>query len=375
MFNLLDFFKKFTSSIEVFKKPTISVLGIDIGSSSIKVVQLKKKGGKAVLETYGELALGPYAGSEVGKATSLSSDKISEALMDLLKEANTTTKQCGVAIPIGSSLVKLIEIPPVGAKELNELIPLEARKYIPVPISEVSLDWWVIPKAEAETFEGEGARKAPEKLETLIVAIHNEVISKYQEIIKKTGLESGFVEIEIFSVIRSVLSQEMSSVMIFDMGAASTKLYIVERGVVKNSHTINRGSQDITIALSASLGISILEAEEIKRGLNIRRDLEQKIKEIISLNLDFIFSETNQVIFGYQKKYNKNISKVVLTGGGVSLNNFLSLARANLQTEVVFGNPFSKVEFPAFLEDVLRVNGPEFSVAIGVALRRFQEAE
>jgi len=88
-----------------------SVLGIDIGSASIKVVQLKKQGGRAVLETYGALYLGPYGGVEIGRATNLSSTKVAEALSDLLKEAKTTTKNCALSIPVSSSLITFIDMP------------------------------------------------------------------------------------------------------------------------------------------------------------------------------------------------------------------------------------------------------------------------
>ena len=145
----------------MFKEKNESVLGIDIGSSSIKVVQLKKKKGKAVLETYGELSLGPYSQTEVGRATNLPSDKLSQAFSDLLHEAKTTTTKCGVAIPIGSSLVTLMEMPNASEKDLAQMIPLEAQEIIPVPIAEVSLDWWVIPQAEKNYSE-----EMPEQIRT-----------------------------------------------------------------------------------------------------------------------------------------------------------------------------------------------------------------
>src|SRR3989344_3866484 len=85
-----------------------SVLGIDIGSSSIKVVQLRRHRGAAVLETYGELSLGPYAGVEIGRATSLPAEKLAEALTDVLKEANVTAKSCALSIPLSASLISLI---------------------------------------------------------------------------------------------------------------------------------------------------------------------------------------------------------------------------------------------------------------------------
>ena len=128
----------------IFKKSE-SVVGIDVGSAFLKVVQLKKRGGKAVLETYGELALGPYADAAVGQATSLSPDKIAEALKDIFREANVTGKKFALSIPFGSSLLSVIHMPEMNGTELARMVPIEARKYIPVPISEVVMDWWVVP--------------------------------------------------------------------------------------------------------------------------------------------------------------------------------------------------------------------------------------
>ena len=367
-----------------FKKQSASVLGIDVGSSAIKVVQLRKKSGKAMLETYGELALGPYGGVEIGQATNLSAEKLVEALTDLMgeKEVNLTTNSCGMAIPFSSSLMSLIEMPLVSFQQLSVMIPLEARKYIPVPISEVTLDWSVIPKENTETEENSEDqnkdskdRTKIKKTDVLLVAIHNETLTKYQELIRKTGLESSFFEIEIFSTMRAVLEEDTTPVMLFDIGAASTKLYIVERGIVRLSHTINRGSQDITTMISKSLGIPIAQAEIMKRSSGLTASGTADIKNIVHLSLDYIFSEANQVVLNYQRKYAKTIGKIVLVGGGSALKGLSELAQSSFQTPVVAGNPFAKTEAPAFLEDILRETGPEFAVAVGIALRKLQELE
>src|SRR3990167_7165533 len=119
-------FKKAINSF--FSKKGGSVLGIDIGTSSIKLVQLKRKGGKAILETYGEISLGSYAGFEIGRSTNLSTDKVSEALRDLIGEANVTTNDCGLSIPVSSSLITFIKLPQTAEKQLQTVIPMEARK-------------------------------------------------------------------------------------------------------------------------------------------------------------------------------------------------------------------------------------------------------
>lgn len=380
----MAFFSKFLKQDEPI------ALGIDIGSSAIKIVEIKKKNGQAVLKTYGELALGPYAGMSIGQAVLLSPEKIAQALVDLMKEkeVNVTTKKCGISIPFASSLMSVIEMPEVSTKQLAIMVPLEARKYIPVPISEVMLDWSVIPKSEVQAdnspekygsteenqFDATGAKSNSSlpKVDVLVVAIHNETIARYQEIVAKAGLEAGFFEIEIFSTMRAVLDESLRPVMIVDIGAASSKIYVVERGIIRSSHTVNRGSQDITSAISKSLGITMEKAEIMKRQVGASGE-NKNLNDVIALTLDYIFTEVNNTLLAFEKKYNKTISKAILVGGGSALKGLSELAKNSFKTEVVSANPFNKVSTPAFLENIFRETGPEFAVAIGLALRKLAE--
>lgn len=365
-----------------------SVIGIDIGSSFLKVVQLKKKNGKAILETYGMLALGPYAELSVGQATRLSGDALAGAMKDLFSGSGVTSANSGISIPLGSSLLSVIKMPVLTDKQLAKMIPIEARKYIPVPISEVTLDWQIIPRDdvykrdedttaadneadEKESREGEG------NVDVLIVAIHNDVINKYNDIARATALNNTFFELEVFSLGRSVFGGGAhSSAMTLDMGASTTKIAIMEKGLMKSQHIINRGSQDITRAISQSLGISIEKAEQLKREVGLTGEGDKKeISESISLVLDNIFTEANRILLNYQRKHNKVIDKVVLAGGGSLLKGLYTVAQDNLETNVVFADPFSRLESPAFLEPVLKDAGPEFATAIGIALRKLQELE
>ena len=353
-------------------KSNKEALGIDIGSSAIKVVQLKKKNGKAVLETYGVLSLGPYGNTEIGTVTNLKTEDISRALIDVMRESNVTTKTAVIAIPSLSSLIFTISLPnKISETQLPKIIPIEARKYIPVPISEVALDWFVIPQ-EAESFEttDESQNAAQAKIEVLVVAIHNDTLSKYQDILKKTELHSDSFEMEIFSSIRSSFSHDLAPVLLIDFGASKTKASIVEAGVVRVFHVVNRGSQDISRNISQSLSIPFEEAEKLKRSVGLDEKQDARVESIARLSIDYIFSDINGVVLAYEKKYNKNISKVVLVGGGSLLRGLLEYARGNFKTEVVYSNPFSKTEAPAFLDPVLSNSGPEFAVAVGLALRQ-----
>ena len=345
-------------------------LGVDIGSSSIKVVQLKKKGGRAVLETYGVISLGPYGGTSVGALTSLKTEDIARALKDVMKESNVTTKSSILSIPSLASLIFLVTLPgTVKESELENIIPIEARKYIPVPISEVTLDWFVIPN-EDEMQENDSPSNIKRNREVLVVAIHNETLTQYREILKQTGLESDAFEMEIFSNIRSTFNNELAPFLIVDFGASKTKVSIVESGVVKVFHVVNRGSHDISRNISQALGMTFEEAEKLKRMVGLDASVNPEAEKIIRLAVNYIFTDINSIVFAYQKKYNKNISKVFLSGGGSLLKGLLEAARENFRVEVFYSNPFSKTEAPAFLEPVLENSGPEFAVAVGLALRQ-----
>ncbi len=359
------------SNIFGVDKSSKESLGIDIGSSAIKVVQLKKENGKAVLETYGVLSLGPYGNTEIGTVTNLKMENIAQALIDVMKESNVTTKSASISIPSLSSLIFTITLPSnIDESQLSKIIPTEARKYIPVPISEVTLDWFVIPE-EVESFENKNNTSIlKDKIEVLVVAIHNEILTKYQDILKKTDLHSDTFEMEIFSNIRSSFNHDLAPVLLIDFGASKTKISIVETGVVRVFHVVNRGSQDISRNISQSLNISFDEAEKLKRSVGLDPSIDPKAEKIARLSIDYIFSDINSVVLSYEKKYNKNISKVILVGGGSLLKGLLDYTKENFKTEVVYSNPFSKTEAPAFLEPILKVSGPEFSVALGLALRQ-----
>lgn len=350
----------------LLKKKEHSVLGVDIGSSSLKVVQLRKEGGKAILETYGELALGPYGGSEVGQATNLSAEQVSETLRDLLREAKVTTANCGVSIPFSRSLLSLVDLPYRRNKEEQKtIIELEARKYIPVPISEVQLDWFIVPKKGPKEDEVE-----QKDIEVLIVAVHNDELAFLQKVMAGAALEASFYEIEIFSTIRAVVDEPVKPVLVLDIGAASTKIYVIEQGVVAFSHSISIGSQDITRAIAVSSGVSISRAETVKKEEGIGSDPEHGSTELV---FSRIFSEARRVIVQYETSNKKSVSSVVLTGGGGVTRSLSVYAKNIFSIDVNVANPFAKTEAPAFMRPILEDIGPEFAVAVGLALRKLSE--
>ena len=380
-FSLSSLFKKISTAAT---HGDVSYIGLDIGASSAKIVQLRASRGIAVLETYGEIALGPYGNQPIGKAVKLSAEKTAEALTDLMREANVTARTGGLSIPFSASLVSVLDLPNVDEDSLKRIVPIEARKYIPVPISEVTLDWFVIPHEEGESSAFDQLQdKVPIRAkgqEVFLVAIHNDLLQQYQAIASGTGLTASFYEIEIFSALRSALGHGIAPILVVDFGAASTKMYIVERGIVRLTHLLPIGGQQMTETLARSLTWEFEKAERIKRERGLidstaySVDENDKIKTALLSTLTRVFAEMNRVLLSYGQRYNKNVAHVVLTGGGASLPGLSAFAKENLSSEVEIANPFGHTEAPAFLESVLRDIGPGFAVSVGLALRNLKHS-
>jgi len=380
MVSIFDQAKNLVQS-QFLNKKDGSVLGIDIGQSAIKVVQLKNEQGVAVLETYGEIALGPYKDSIVGQAVHLDPETTAKALKELLQGAGVTSTTCGVAVPFASSLVKLIEVPALDAKQLQTVIPIEARRYVPVPITEVQLDWFVVPETEQRLFEGqsegdEAAMTALEKRMVLVVAMHNSLLQAHAKVLQLAGLKPMFYEIEAFSVMRSSVERTLTPVAVVDIGAASTKMYVIELGIILASHVVQKGSGDITKTLSNTTHVSMLKAEEMKRAPGLLSGEGASgggATHATTLVLEQVFAEMRRVLSGFERRYNRAVSKVVLTGGGATLAGIDTFASSQLELEVEIAHPFARVQAPAFLDTTLKDSGVDFSVAVGVALRAVHE--
>lgn len=359
------------------------VVGVDIGESSIKIVELGKNEEKAILHNYGEIALGPRAGSQVGQATNLPPEKVADALRDLLREMGVTVRHVVLTIPFKASLLSLVELPDVSSREMETMIPLEARKYIPVPITDVSLDWWVLPKRKATsaTPTASSERKSVSapvgKVEVIIAAISNEVLGRYETIKKEshlTGMPSH-VEVEIFSTLRAIVGRDLSPNLVVDIGSGMTKLVIVEEGVVRGSHIVSSGGQDITHALAKSLNISFAQAEEKKCRVGVAGDEEGRDVLVAGeLVISNIMNEAARFMESYEHRHQSKIAKIVFVGGGARLKGLIPVAEKSFSgVPLTIGNPFARIDTPAFLSTTLLEVGPNFAVAIGAALKGLEE--
>ncbi len=155
-----------------------------------------------------------------------------------------------------------------------------------------------------------------------------------------------------------------------DVGAASTKVYVIEHGVVALSHAISTGSQDITRAIAVSGNVSIAQAEVLKKKEGLEDGGIHGGPELV---LSRIFSEVRRVLMQYEMAHKKSVASIILTGGGGVTRELDDYAKKLFSIDVHVANPFAKTEAPAFMRPVLESIGPEFAVAVGLALRKLGE--
>lgn len=353
------------SMFDFLKKEEVGqVIGLDIGTASVKVVQLRREKEKIILDTYGEVALGPYGGMKIGQGVRLGEEKIAEAVSDLFKEAKVTARDAVVAIDPSAAYVSLVKVPKVGDDELRTMIPIEARKYIPIPLTEVQIDWWHIPSTVKLGDNNQ-------TLSVVLAAVNNNTLVSYDKLVKKLELKNVEYEIHGYSLLRSSPTHTHKMVMYVDIGAQITTLSLVFQGIVLDMHVISRGSQDCTTQLSKALSIPMDTAEEAKRTFGYKGDTANPyMKDIVELSSYPLFGEVARLSLMYERKYNQTIEGIILAGGGSRVPGMLSAYSKTVHIAGRLVTPFERVEVPEFLSEMIERIGPSYAAAVGCALKK-----
>lgn len=339
------------------------VVGIDIGASAMKVVELEDRAGVVTLTTYGELQLGPYLEKPIGQATQLTPALERQALVDILRESAVKAKQAVLAIPLSSSFVTAISINAGEQEELESKVRIEARKYIPVPIADVALDW-------AEIQVGDTMKDG--KRDVLIAAIQNDALNRFSALMQAVDYGTPPTEIECFSTLRSTYSDTLPHVALIDLGAQSTKLYIAREGLLERMHRVPYGGVMMTERIAATTGESFEVVEAEKRLMLPDAPQFVAYQKPVNLVLERILREFIQVIEEYEKRSGETIEQILISGSASLFPGVVQTIQHTLNRPAAYVNPFDKVAYPAFMEDTLRVIGPTFAPAIGAALRLFE---
>ncbi len=342
-------------NIPFFSKPSTDYLGIDIGTSSIKVVEIS--GNKDItLKNYGEVTLKDFLGKSTKKKGNLlySSEEIAGALKELLSEAGIDRKKAYFSLPDFVSFFTPLTLPPMKEEEIDSVVEHHSRQYIPLPSSEVALDWFLSEKFE----EGK-------KIKVNLIAIPNDIIEEYQEIAELAGIDITALEGEMLSLSRAFARGKEGMISVIDIGEQSTLLSIIEDGILKTTHSLEIAGNAFFNQIAKKAEIDYNEARE---ALSIHGVKEEVIKKAIYSSSDSLFSEISRILNSYEKKSKKEINEIIIAGGMSLVPGMIDYAKESLDREVKVENCFQGIKYPETLEkDIVRLS-QSHGIALGVAL-------
>ncbi len=336
-------------------------LGVDIGSSSVKMVELSKKGKDIKLENYifsenKQVDSEKHGDSQVEYLVSL--------INKMWKDGKIKGKNTVATLPTSAVFSSVINISDVNKKDLDSAVNWEAKKVIPAALEEMVLDWKII-----------NEDKENKNIKIFLTASPKKLIKKYVEIFKKSQLSLISLETEIFSLIRSLGIEEDSSIMVVEIGTLNSDISIVKGRIPVLNRSIDTGGHLITKTISSSLNISMKRAEQFKRDLgvtSVQSNSEEVIPKTIMRTVNPIVDEVKYMINLFENKNMDKVETIVLAGGSAFLPNLTKYLSKTLDRNVVVGDPWYDIVYPKDMKQILSEVGPKMAVAIGAAMREME---
>lgn len=345
-----------------------SYLGVDIGTTSIKIAEISKGKRQPKLQNYGVLE--SYGHLErLNDAIQTSNLKIMERetaklLKMLLDKLKIKSRETVASIPSFSAFITLIEVPQMPEADTDKTISFQISQHIPLPASEVAIEWLRVGERQDEN--------GFVKQQILIISVPNEQIKRYKNVFKLAGLELKALEVESLSLIRALVGSDPTATLIVDIGGRSTNIAICDKGFLKYNYQTDFAGGSLTQAISSGLNINVKRAEELKKQKGIlAATSEYELSTLALPFLDAIISEVRRAETNYEKSQSSKVERLILAGGGANLLGIEKYFASQLNLPTVIGNPFLRVEYPAKIEPFVRELGPNFAVAIGLGIREF----
>ena len=345
-----------------------SQLGVDIGTSNIKLVELKPGDHGFVLQTYG---IANTALNLSSKDSEAAIKQTSEILRQLMKKAGVSTTKAVASLPNNVVFTSVIELPKIPENELKKAVEFEAKKYVPLPLEEVALSWSVLAehplKVNRETNLGSIKSAAEnDKQKILLTAVPTVVIDNYVKVFSAAGINLEALEIEALALIRSLVGEDLSAILLIDVGARNSSINLVDNGYLRLSKSLSVGGDSITTNLSQSLSVNFARAEQFKKDFGMTQS-GQPIPQVMRPVLDVIKNESMQLINLFES-HGEHITKILLSGGGSKLPG-LPEYLSTLGKPVALANPWTRIAYPTELKPIVDPLGLNLAVAIGLAMR------
>ena len=336
-----------------------AMVGIDIGTKTIKVVELDKNGDSYSLVASGVVG---YSGTTVDKITDQKElSSIAQIIKKLCAETKISSKDVTISIPEPLAFTRTIRFPSLSESEITSAIKWEAEQYIPIPTSEAIIQHTILKRNQG----GSGS----DNVIVLLVAAPRAIVEKYVKVVQMAGLHPIAVETELIALSRALAPPD-KTVLLADLGGSSTNLAIAENGLLSFSRSLPIAGDAFTRAVSQSLAITPQQAEAYKKAYGLSpSQLEGKIKGALDSVVRLVVDEIKKAVNYYlTQEKGQNPTTLIISGGSSGMPEIMTALSQTLGMEVLVGNPFARVRIDPSFAQKLAPYAPLYSVAVGLAM-------
>jgi len=337
------------------------LIGIDIGSSSVKLVQLReRRGGYELLD----LGIMPLPAEAIVDNTLMDSSSIVETVKNLISSLGVKTKNAACSISGHSVIVKQISLQAMSDDELEEQIHWEAEQYIPFDINDVNIDFQRLASDSID----------PSRMNVLLVASKKDIVNDYVGVFSEAGLQLSVLDVDMFAVQNAFEvnydSDRNRVAALVNIGAGIMNINIVREGITLFTRDVQIGGNNYTEEIQKQMGVSDSEAESLK--IEAQESCSDALAEIIRKINDSMAQEIRRSLDFYNSTANAKVAKVFVSGGASKTYNLVGVIEEKLGLPVENINPFAKLHYSnkQFDPEYLREIAPFMVVPVGLAMRR-----
>ncbi len=351
----------------MFGRKKSPLLGIDISSSVVKVLELSQKAGKYTVESFGIETLPQNAVIE-GRIEN--KDEVAAAVKRAIKKSGSKAKEAAVAVSANSAITKIISFPAdLSDREMEEQIALEAENYIPYPLEDVMLDFEVIGPSKSDQ----------EAVDVLLAASTRDNVDARTDVIETAGLKPKVVDVEAYAIENAftLISEQMPNhgqglvVAVAEVGATLTTLHVIVDGKIVFTREQTFGGRILTEDIERHYGLSYQEAGLAKKQNNLPEDYAPKVLEPFKRAMTTTITRSLQFFFSASAQY-QSIDHIILSGGCASIQGIDKMIEDETGTSTSIANPFSEMVTGAKVKvKALSNDSPSMLIASGLAMRSF----
>jgi type IV pilus assembly protein PilM len=335
------------------------VVGIDVGTRAIKIVQLKKKGKLTKLVGYGKIDVPE---NFIIEGIIAEPEKLGEMIKKLFAGENLwgkiTATRVNASLPESKIFTRTLTMPHMTEKERSDAIFWEASQSIPMALSDLNLDWQVIGPNLSD----------PKSDEIIFAAAPKSIVNSYLQLFDQLGLEVMGLETSLSAITRAMVpfKEKKETILVMDMGSDTTNMAIFDQ-IIRVTGSTTVGGDHVTSKIAEALGVTKEEAEKLKVGKEVEK--QTKIREAIDVELTEITKEADRIIRYYNEKINKenSVTKILLSGGGANLTGITEMLTEKLGIAAIVGNPWSNISvYP--IKPLPKNEAIAYTNAVGLAL-------